>query len=102
MALWMLSRPLIAALSFLESDGSGQSWHGKEVSQKSNNMRILVKTLLFTAVLRISMAQTDWPIYGHDPGGLQYSPLNQINSKNVAKLQVAWTYDVRPPVTPPA
>jgi len=68
-------------------------------------MRILVKTLLFTAVLRISIAQTDWPIYGHDPGGLQYSPLNQINSRNVTKLQVAWTYDARPPVTasaPPA
>src|SRR5580658_9983069 len=63
-------------------------------------MRILVKTLLFTAVLRISTAQTDWPIYGHDPGGLQYSPLNQINTRNVTRLQVAWTYDARPPVTP--
>jgi quinoprotein glucose dehydrogenase len=40
--------------------------------------------------------QTDWPTYGHDPGGLQYSPLKQINTGNVAKLQVAWTYDIRP------
>jgi quinoprotein glucose dehydrogenase len=63
-------------------------------------MRTLVKTLLFTAALRIAIAQTDWPIYGHDPGGLQYSPLNQINTRNVTRLQVAWTYDARPPVTP--
>ena len=46
-------------------------------------------------------AQTDWPIYGHDPGGRQFSPLKQINTSNVTKLQVAWTYDTRP-LDPPA
>src|ERR1700721_2232115 len=61
-------------------------------------MRIPIKTLLFAAVLRVSIAQTDWPIYGHDPGGLQYSPLNQINSKNVKKPRVAGTPHARPPV----
>jgi quinoprotein glucose dehydrogenase len=37
-------------------------------------------------------AQTDWPVYGHDPGGMRYSPLKQINAGNVARLHRAWTY----------
>ncbi len=35
---------------------------------------------------------TDWPNVGNDPGGMRYSPLDAINRKNVAGLQVAWTY----------
>src|SRR5579864_3457389 len=38
-------------------------------------------------------AQADWPVYGHDPGGMSYSPLKQLDSKNVSKLALAWTYD---------
>jgi quinoprotein glucose dehydrogenase len=34
----------------------------------------------------------DWPAYGNDPGGQRYSPLEQINKSNVARLRVAWTY----------
>src|SRR6266545_4161555 len=34
----------------------------------------------------------DWPVYGRDPGGARYSPLDQINTKNVAQLRRAWTY----------
>lgn len=34
----------------------------------------------------------DWPNYGHDPGGMRYSPLTQINRDNVSHLQNAWTY----------
>ena len=37
-------------------------------------------------------AVDDWPYYGHDPGGMRYSPLTQINRENVSKLQVAWTF----------
>src|SRR5213593_3638615 len=33
-----------------------------------------------------------WPYYGHDPGGMRYSPLSQINRENVAKLNVAWIF----------
>ena len=44
-------------------------------------------------------AQTDWPSYGHDPGGPRFSPLKQINTKNVSQLQVAWTYDTQAQVT---
>ena len=52
------------------------------------------------AIAPAAMAQNDWPVYGHDPGGLQYSPLKEIDIKNVAKLQVAWTYDTRPAAVP--
>ena len=34
----------------------------------------------------------DWPVYGRDPGGARYSPLDQINSTNVQRLQPAWIY----------
>src|SRR5947209_2527495 len=37
-------------------------------------------------------AAQEWPQYGNDSGGLRYSPLKQINTANVSKLKVAWTY----------
>src|SRR3984885_8127980 len=40
--------------------------------------------------------QTDWPAYGHDPGGQRYSPLAQINARNVSKLKLAWQYGIDP------
>jgi glucose dehydrogenase len=46
---------------------------------------------IFTMAL---CGQTDWPSYGHDPGGMRFSPLRQINSGNVSKLVRAWTYDI--------
>jgi quinoprotein glucose dehydrogenase len=39
-----------------------------------------------------SAAADDWPYYGHDAGGMRYSPLVQINRDNVAQLKVAWTF----------
>ncbi len=33
-----------------------------------------------------------WTAYGHDPGGTRYSPLKQIDARNVSQLKVAWTY----------
>ncbi|MFN7997935.1 MAG: pyrroloquinoline quinone-dependent dehydrogenase [Bryobacteraceae bacterium] len=35
---------------------------------------------------------SEWPVYGHDPGGTKYSAVGQINRGNVAKLQPAWTF----------
>jgi len=37
-------------------------------------------------------APDDWPCYGHDPGGMRYSPLVQINRENVSQLKVAWLF----------
>jgi len=49
---------------------------------------------LFLAAASLSTlsGQTDWPVYGHDPGGMKYSPLDQINTNNVSGLVRAWTY----------
>ncbi len=35
---------------------------------------------------------TGWPAYGYDSGGTRYSPLKQIDTRNVSRLQRAWTY----------
>ena len=37
--------------------------------------------------------QTDWRVFGHDPGAMRYSPLAQINTQNVAKLAPTWRFD---------
>jgi len=39
-----------------------------------------------------SVASGDWPYYGHDAGGMRYSPLKEIGPQNVAQLRVAWTF----------
>ncbi len=45
----------------------------------------------------------EWPTYGHDSGGMRYSPLKQITPANVSNLEVAWTYHLKPPdYVPPA
>ncbi|MGI9292946.1 MAG: pyrroloquinoline quinone-dependent dehydrogenase [Pseudomonadales bacterium] len=38
----------------------------------------------------------DWPGYGGSLAGLQYSPLNQVNTANVGQLQLAWEYRFPP------
>ena len=38
----------------------------------------------------------EWPTYGHDPGGMRFSPLTQITPANVGQLKVAWVYHMRP------
>jgi quinoprotein glucose dehydrogenase len=34
----------------------------------------------------------DWPYYGHDAGGMRFSPLTDINRENVSRLKVAWVF----------
>jgi quinoprotein glucose dehydrogenase len=47
----------------------------------------------------------DWPMYRHDMAGTGYSPLSQIDTRNVATLARAWTYrlqsDAPAPAAPP-
>jgi len=54
-------------------------------------------TLVFLIVLAVETgaqvpADRDWPSHGGDPGHTQYSPLTQIDTGNVQRLRVAWTY----------
>lgn len=39
-----------------------------------------------------ALPDSGWPTYGHDPGGMRYSPLAKINRDNVSKLKVAWVF----------
>lgn len=39
-----------------------------------------------------AQSKGDWPVAGHDPGSQRFSPLKQINTKNVMKLHRAWTF----------
>jgi glucose dehydrogenase len=56
-------------------------------------VRTAIAGTLALALSAVSaQAQNDWPSYGHDRGGSQYSPLKQISTQNVAKLQRAWVY----------
>src|SRR5262249_5855851 len=36
----------------------------------------------------------EWLSYGLTPGETRYSPLKQIDTTNVSRLGLAWTYDV--------
>ncbi|WP_374756663.1 pyrroloquinoline quinone-dependent dehydrogenase [Dyadobacter luticola] len=59
------------------------------------------KILLFSIVTTLTLSSqkttdekdTDWKTYGGNAAGNRYSALSQINTGNVAKLQVAWQYD---------
>jgi quinoprotein glucose dehydrogenase len=42
----------------------------------------------------------EWPTYGHDPGGMRFSPLKQLTAANVSELQVAWVYHMKPASAP--
>lgn len=44
----------------------------------------------------------DWPMYRHDHAGTAYSPLTQIDARNVAKLTEAWRYSLQPRALVPA
>jgi alcohol dehydrogenase (cytochrome c) len=41
-----------------------------------------------------NVAAGDWPSYNRTPTSQRYSPLNQINTKNVGNLKVLCTYDL--------
>ena len=62
-------------------------------------MRVLIVALALGALLPAfpqAIPQSgDWPSYGRDPGGLRYSPLDRIDTKNVSALQRAWTCHTR-------
>lgn len=48
------------------------------------------------AVGAAGTAPSDWPTANRDSGASRYSPLAQINPDNVARLQPAWVYHMKP------
>src|ERR1700733_4872690 len=49
----------------------------------------------------LKAAPGDWPSYNHDMASTRYSPLTQINVKNAASLQPAWTFSMKGEGPPP-
>lgn len=47
---------------------------------------------LFPLLAPFGAGQTDWPVFGHDPGAQHYSPLTQITPQNVNRLQLVWKF----------
>ncbi len=45
---------------------------------------------------------TGWPMYRHDLAGTGYSPLTQINTRNVATLSRVWMYGLQSDAPPAA
>jgi quinoprotein glucose dehydrogenase len=45
------------------------------------------------AGLHLRAGEGDWPTFGRDAGAQRFSPLTEITTKNVARLQEAWTFD---------
>jgi quinoprotein glucose dehydrogenase len=57
-------------------------------------------SILLLLLAQSLLAQTpaaDWPTFNRDLAGTRYSPLTQINTRNVAKLKQAWSYRLQPP-----
>ncbi|MGB7803215.1 MAG: glucose/quinate/shikimate family membrane-bound PQQ-dependent dehydrogenase [Buttiauxella sp.] len=62
-----------------------------------------LKTDAVAATASSSIPDADWPAYGRNQEGQRYSPLKQINDKNVGELKEAWTFqtgDVKRPSDP--
>src|SRR5438034_7245543 len=51
-----------------------------------------IALLLLAAGCASQGPNTDWRVAGGDPGNTRFSPLDQINTTNVAQLRVAWVY----------
>ena len=61
--------------------------------------QLMVGMLVISAIALASSAargqatgNTEWISYGNDPGGMRYSPLEQIDRENVSKLRLAWIF----------
>jgi quinoprotein glucose dehydrogenase len=65
-------------------------------------MRIIYVALAAAALTAAAFGQNDWPTFGHDLAGTRYSTLKQIDTKNVNKLERAWTYHMNTAAPPAA
>ena len=56
-------------------------------------MKLLLSVLLVSAAFAQQGATNgEWRYYGGDAGSTKYSPLDQINAKNVKQLEIAWRW----------
>lgn len=57
---------------------------------------VLAQQALAQRAATPSGPDANWPTYNRDPGGTRFSPLTEITPANVATLEVAWTYHMKP------
>ncbi len=76
----------------------GSSWSAESTSLAAG---VATEASLPTGGITPDLA-AEWPTYGHDAGGMRFSPLKQITPDNVRELKVAWVYHMRPPGYKPA
>jgi len=56
-------------------------------------MAMFSRFALLLSALAVFAQNGEWRYYGGDAGGMKYSPLKQINTSNVGRLKVAWTFN---------
>jgi quinoprotein glucose dehydrogenase len=71
------------------------------VTVNTRRLILFAAVLLATAISVAGQQNGEWLAYGRDPGGERYSPLEDVNRKNVAALQVAWTFRTGDAYQPP-
>jgi quinoprotein glucose dehydrogenase len=53
---------------------------------------MLKTALVFTLTVSLAAQPGDWSAYGANKANTKYSPLDQINSRNVQRLRIAWRW----------
>ncbi len=63
-------------------------------SRRSHAYRRTVRliSLLVISLIALPLDAGDWPAYGGDPRGSQYSPLSQLDRGNVRRLRQVWVH----------
>ncbi|HEX7029269.1 MAG TPA: membrane-bound PQQ-dependent dehydrogenase, glucose/quinate/shikimate family [Gammaproteobacteria bacterium] len=83
----------VFALAFVPPGVTGAGWRAANATpgaaSDSPTFSDTKGTFIQPAVAPVD---SDWPAYGRSNGARRYSPLSQINSGNVAKLERVWTY----------
>ncbi len=62
-------------------------------------LSVLASALLLAQTNKTPAAapSKEWPTYGHDSGGMRFSPVAEITPENVSRLKVAWVYHMAVP-----
>lgn len=67
--------------------------HTKPIPAKPSLLTSLFSAALLSATLHAAEPYREWTVYDGGPDSIRYSALDQINRENVARLEVAWTFD---------
>jgi quinoprotein glucose dehydrogenase len=87
----MISRPWLIGLAVL---GVACTRRGGtlQIFQNCNHLGYCTDQFGHTTGPPVPPSESDWPSYGRTPYGDRYSPLHQIDTGNVSKLEVAWRF----------